>query len=73
MFLLDTWNRTDYCITVCCKWVFDSNSEVAFLLTQDFLNYICSGNDTDDIKFFGILHAIIAVPTKVVKKRLNMK
>ena len=33
--LLDTWHRIDNCITVCGKWIFDSNFEVAFPLTQD--------------------------------------
>ena len=49
--LLDTWNQTDYFITVCSKWIFDSNFEVAFPLTQDCLNYTCRGNDTDEINF----------------------
>ena len=71
--LLDTWHRTDNCITVCGKWIFDSNFEVAFPLTQDCLNYTCRGNDTDEIKFVGVLHAIRSVPPEVVQRRLNMK
>ena len=42
-------------------------------LTQDCLNYICCGNDTDEIKFVGILHAIRSVPSGVVQRKLNMK
>ena len=32
-----------------------------------------SGNDTDEITFVGVLHAIRAVPPVVVQKRLNIK
>ena len=71
--LLDTLHRTYYCITVCGKWKFDSNFGVTFPLTQYFLNYIFHGNDTDDIRFVGVLHEIRAVPPKVVQRRLNMK
>ena len=71
--LLDTSHWTDYCITVFVKLIFDSNFEVEFPLTQDLLNYICCGNDTDDIIFVGILHEIRSVPTKVFQRRLNMK
>ena len=71
--LLDTWHRTDHCITVCGKWIFDSNLKVALPLTQDCLNYTCRGNDTDEIIFVGALHAIRSVPTEVVQRRLNMK
>ena len=72
-FLLDTSHRTDHCITVCGKWVFDSNLEFTLPLTSAWLNYICSGNDTDDITFVGVLHAIRAVPPVAVQKRLNIK
>ena len=34
----------------------------ALPLTKASLNFICSGNDTDDITFVGIFHAIGAVP-----------
>ena len=51
--------RTDHCITVLDKWIFDFNFEVAFSLTQDCLNYTFRGNDTDDNKCLGVLHAII--------------
>ena len=44
--LLETWHWTNHCITVCSKWIFDSNFEVDFPLTQDLLNYICCANDT---------------------------
>ena len=71
--LLDTCHQTDHFITVCDKWIFDSDFEVAFPLTEDFLNYTCRGNDTDEIKFVGVLHAIRAVPPEVVQRRLNMK
>ena len=33
--LIDTWHRTDHCIAVSSKWVFDSNFVVTFTLTQD--------------------------------------
>ena len=71
--LLDTSHRTDHCITLCGKWIFDSNIEVIFPLTQDCLNYICRGNDTDEIRFFVVLHAIRAVPPKCFQRRLNIK
>ena len=71
--LLDTWHHTDHYITVCGKWIFDSNFEVAFPLKQDSLNYTCRGNDTDDIKEISVLHVIIAVPPEIFQRRLNMK
>ena len=67
--LLDMWHPNNHCIKVCGKWIFDSNFEVAFPLTQDFLNYTCHGNDTEENKFVGVLHAIRAVPTEVVQRR----
>ena len=71
--LIDKWHCTNNCITVCGKWIFYSNFEVAFPLTQDCLNYTCRGNDTDEIKFSGVLHAIRAVPPEVIQRILNMK
>ena len=70
--LLDTAHRTDNCITVWGKWIFDSDLEFALPLTKDLLNYICSGNDTDEITFVGVLHAIRAVHPVGVQKRLNI-
>ena len=71
--LLYTWHRTDYCIIVCGKWIFDPNLKVASPLTKVCLNYICCRNDTDENKFIGVLHAIIAVPPEVFQRRLNIK
>ena len=71
--LVDTWHQTDHCITVCGKWLFDSNFEVEFPLTQDCLNYTCRGNDTDDINFFGVLRAIREFPPEAIQRRLNTK
>ena len=71
--LVDTWHQTDHCITVCGKWIFDYSFKVAFPLTQDCLNYIYCGNDTDENKCIGVLHAIIAVPPGVFQRILNMK
>ena len=48
--LLDTWHRTDHCIAVCGKCIFDSNIKLVLPLTQVCLNYICCGNDTDENK-----------------------
>ena len=70
--LLYTEHRIDQCITVCGKWIFDSNLEFALSLTKATLNDICSGNDTDVITFVGDLHAIIAVPPIVVQRKLNI-
>ena len=67
------WHRTDHCITVCGKWIFDSNLKLALPLTQGSLNYICCGNDTDENKFIGVLYAIIAVPPKSFQRRLNIE
>ena len=60
--LLDTWHLSDHCITVFGKWIFNSNLKVALPLTQNYLDYICCGNDTNENKFIGILHAIREVP-----------
>ena len=71
--LIDAWQQTDNCIKVCGKWIFDFNFEVAFPLTQDCLNCIWRGNDTDNNKYFGVLHSIISVPTEVVQIILKIK
>ena len=68
--LLATAHRVDHCITVCRKCIFDSNLESASPLTIASLNYICSGNDTDEITIFGVLHAIRVVPTIVFQIKL---
>ena len=70
--LLDTAHRTNNCITVCVKWIFYSNLVSSLPLTEASLNYICSGNDTDDITFVGVLNAIRAVPPVVVQKILKI-
>ena len=68
--ILDMAHRTDHCITVCGKWIFYSNLESALPLTKASLNYTCSGNDTDEITFVGVLHAIRAFPPIVVQIKL---
>ena len=70
--LLDTAHRTYHCVTVRGKWIFDSNLESALPLTEDSLNYICSGNDIDEITFVGILHVIREVPPIVVQIKLKI-
>ena len=70
--LLDTEHRSDHCITVCGKWIFDSSFEVEFPITQDCLNYTGRGNDTDEITFVCVLHAIRAVPPIVFQNELNI-
>ena len=67
-FLLDTAHWADHCISVCGKWVFDSNLKLALPLTRSWLNYIYSCNDTDEIEFIAVLHAIRAVPPEGVQK-----
>ena len=68
--LLETWHRTDRCISVCGKLIFDSNLKLALPLTQFCLNYICFGNEN---KFISDLHAIRSVLPEVVQRRLAMK
>ena len=70
--LLGTAHRKNHCITVCGKWIFDSYLEFALPLKEALLNYICSGNDTDEITFVGVLHAIRSVPPVVVQKILKI-
>ena len=70
--LLDTAHQKNHCITVCDKWICDFNLESALPLTEASLNYICSGNDTDEITFVGVLHGIKAVPLVVVQQRLKI-
>ena len=72
-FLLDTWHRTDPFISVRGKWIFDSNLKLGLPLTQDFLNYTCRGNDTNENKFVGVFHAIRSVPPEVFQRMLNVK
>ena len=71
--LIDLWHRTDRCITVCGKLIFDFNLKVELPLTQVCFNYICCGNDTDKNKFIGVLRVVIVVPPEVFERRLNMK
>ena len=47
--------------------------ELALPLTGAWLNYICSGYDTDEITFVGVLHAIIAIPPEGVQKNIRDK
>ena len=42
---------------------------MTFPLTQDFLNYICRGNDTYENKCFGVLHEIREVPPDFFSKK----
>ena len=70
--LLDTAHQTNHCITVCSKWIFDSNLKSALPLAEASLNYICSGNDTEQIIFVGVLHAIREVPPIVFQQRLKI-
>ena len=70
--LIETAHRTDHCITVCGKWIFDSSLKFALPLTKASLNYICSGNDTDEIAFVGVLHAVRAVPPLVFRIKLEI-
>ena len=70
--LLDSAHQTDHYITICGKWISDSNLEFALPLTKASLNYICSGNDTDEITFVGVFHAIREVPPIVVQRKLNI-
>ena len=53
-YLLDTEHRTDNCINICSKWIFDHNLEFTLPLTKALLNYVCSSNETDDITFIGV-------------------
>ena len=50
-----------------------SHLKVALPLTQVCLNYVCCGNDTDEITFVGVFHAIREVSTEVFQRRLNLK
>ena len=71
--LFDTAHRKNHFITVCGKCIFDSNLEYALPLTKALLNYVCSDNDTDDITFVGVFHAIREVPPIVVQRKLKIQ
>ena len=47
------WTTTGGAALITCKTPTDVISSVSLPLTKASLNYICSGNDTDDITFFG--------------------
>ena len=64
------WYRTDRCIAVFVKWIFDPNLKVVLPSTQDCLNYTCRGDNTDVNKFVNVLHTIRAVPPEAVHRRL---
>jgi hypothetical protein len=70
--LIDSSHGTGHCITVCNKWIFDSNFEWAFPLTQECLNYICKSDDDPDITFVGVAHALRAIPPKIVQTKYNI-
>ena len=70
--LLDMAHRTDHCITVCVKWIFDYNLAFALPLTSAWLNYIWTGNNTDEITFVGVFHEIRSVPPVVSQRRLEI-
>ena len=70
--LLDMAHRTDHCITICGKWIFYSNLEFTLPIKSAWLNYICSGNYTDEITFVGVLHAIRAVTPIFVQIKLKI-
>ena len=64
--LLEMEHKTDNVITICGKWIFYYNLEFALPLTKASLNFICSGKDTYDIIFVGVMHAIGAVSPIVI-------
>ena len=66
-FLLYMWHWTDNCITVCGKWIFDSNLKVTLPLTKVCLHNIPCCNATDENEFIGVLHAVRAVPHEFFK------
>ena len=66
--LLDTTHKTDNCITIRGKMIFDYNLEFALPLTKDSINFICYGKDTYDITFVGVMRVIGAVPPIVVQR-----
>jgi hypothetical protein len=70
--LIDSSHGTGHCITVCNKWIFDSNFEWAFPLTQESLDYICKSEDDQGIKFGGVSHAIRAIPPKSVQTKFKI-
>ena len=70
--LLDTAHQKNHFFTVYGKWIFDYNLESALPITKASLNDICSGNDTDEITFVGVLHAIRGVPPIVVRLILKI-
>ena len=70
--LLETAHWIDNFIKVCGEWIFDYNLEFTLPLTSAWLNYICSGNDTDEITFVGVLHAIRSVPPEGVQKKYKI-
>jgi hypothetical protein len=70
--LIDTSYGICHCITVCNKWIFDSNFECAFPLTQEALDFICKSEDHPDIKFLGVSHAIRTIPPKVVQTQYKI-
>ena len=72
--LPDTAHKTDNCITISGKWIFDYNLEFELPLTRASIDFICSGKDTYDITFVGIMQDSIGgtdpiaciIPTNVI-------
>ena len=67
------WAPSGGTALISCKKTANVISSVSLPLTKAWLNYICSGNYTDDITYVGVLHAIREVPPVGVPKRLNIK
>ena len=64
--------KEDHCITVCERWLFDSNFEFALPLCQDSLDLCCSTDETQE-KFEAVADARVCAFVDATKSIENTK
>ena len=72
--LVDSAGNEDHCVTVCGKWIFDSNYSHAWPLSNDSLDAICDNVATDHLKkitFEKVKAATRFIPPKVMQQKMN--
>ena len=69
--LIDKKGGTGHCVTVCGKWVFDSNFKKSFPLSLKWMNFICNSEDDTDNGFSGVMTAIRAFPHKTIISKMK--
>jgi len=66
-------NTEDHCVTICGKWIFDSNLKNAIPLSKESLDLCCS-SDGDPVSFVKVVKALLCTNylQQVESKRKQM-